>query len=62
MSEMRQRMLRGELYLADDPEIQGEQARARELAERYNATATTSTTRARDCSASCSPTWGRGWS
>ena len=30
-------MLRGELYLADDPEIQGEQARVRELAERYNA-------------------------
>ncbi len=38
MSEMKERMLRGELYLADDPEIQAEQARARQLAERYNAT------------------------
>jgi len=31
-------MLRGELYLADDPEIQADQARAQELLERYNAT------------------------
>ena len=32
------RMLRGELYLADDPEIAAAQARAQELQERYNAT------------------------
>jgi maltose O-acetyltransferase len=38
MSEMRERMLRGELYLADDPEIQADAARAHELMERYNAT------------------------
>lgn len=38
MSEMKQRMLRGELYLADDPEIQADAARAQELMERYNAT------------------------
>lgn len=38
MPEMKQRMLRGELYVADDPEIQAEQARAQELMERYNAT------------------------
>ena len=38
MSEMMRRMLRGELYLADDPEIAAEQARAQELQERYNAT------------------------
>ena len=31
-------MLRSELYLADDPEIQADQARAQELLERYNAT------------------------
>ena len=31
-------MLRGELYLADDPEIQADAARAHELMERYNAT------------------------
>ena len=31
-------MLRGELYLADDPEIAADQARAHELMERYNAT------------------------
>ena len=31
-------MLRGELYLADDPEIQADQARTHELMERYNAT------------------------
>ena len=31
-------MLRGELYHADDPQIEAEQARAHELMERYNAT------------------------
>jgi len=31
-------MLRGELYIADDPEIQADQARTAELLERYNAT------------------------
>ncbi len=31
-------MLRGELYLADDPVIAAEQARTQELQERYNAT------------------------
>ena len=35
---MKQRMLRGELYLADDPEIQADAARAQVLMERYNAT------------------------
>jgi maltose O-acetyltransferase len=35
---MRERMLRGELYLADDPEIQADLARAQELTELYNAT------------------------
>ena len=38
MSEMKRRMLRGELYIADDAEIQDDQARSRELVERYNAT------------------------
>jgi maltose O-acetyltransferase len=38
MSEMKRRMLRGELYLAADAEIQAEMARAREVVERYNAT------------------------
>ena len=31
-------MLRGELYHADDPQIEAEQASAHELMERYNAT------------------------
>lgn len=31
-------MLRGELYLADDPELRADAARAQELCERYNAT------------------------
>ena len=31
-------MLRGELYHADDPQIEAEQARAHDLMERYNAT------------------------
>ena len=35
---MMRRMLRGELYIADDPEIAAAQARAQELQERYNAT------------------------
>ena len=35
---MKRRMLRGELYLADDPELTAERARARELLERYNGT------------------------
>jgi maltose O-acetyltransferase len=38
MSEMKRRMLAGELYLADDPVIAAEQARTQELQERYNAT------------------------
>jgi len=38
MSEMKRRMLAGDLYLADDPVIAAEQARAQELQERYNAT------------------------
>jgi maltose O-acetyltransferase len=36
---MRERMLRGELYLADDPELAGARARARDLVHRYNTTA-----------------------
>ena len=31
-------MLRGELYLADDPELAADHARAQALLERYNAT------------------------
>ena len=31
-------MLRGELYRADDPQLEADQARAHELLERYNAT------------------------
>jgi maltose O-acetyltransferase len=38
MATMKERMLRGDLYLADDPEIAADQARAQELLERYNAT------------------------
>jgi maltose O-acetyltransferase len=35
---MKERMLRGELYLADDPELAADNARAQELLDRYNAT------------------------
>jgi maltose O-acetyltransferase len=35
---MRERMLRGELYRADDPELEAAMARAQALVERYNAT------------------------
>ncbi|HSO97609.1 MAG TPA: sugar O-acetyltransferase [Solirubrobacteraceae bacterium] len=35
---MKQRMLRGELYLADDPELHADRARAQRLLERYNGT------------------------
>jgi hypothetical protein len=35
---MKERMLRGELYLASDPEISADQARTQELLERYGAT------------------------
>jgi len=35
---MKERMLRGELYIADDPELAADHARAQELLERYNAT------------------------
>jgi maltose O-acetyltransferase len=38
MSEMKERMLRGELYLAHDPELVTGRARARHLLERYNNT------------------------
>jgi maltose O-acetyltransferase len=35
---MKERMLRGELYLFDDPELAADSARAQELLELYNAT------------------------
>ena len=38
MGEMKERMLRGELYIADDPDIQADAARGHALMERYNAT------------------------
>ena len=38
MGEMRERMLRGELYIAGDPELAADFARAQELVERYNRT------------------------
>ena len=38
MGEMKERMLRGELYIADDPELIADNARAQELLDRYNAT------------------------
>ena len=39
MGVMKERMLRGELYIADDPALGVDHARAQELLERYNATA-----------------------
>ena len=36
MSEMKERMLRGELYLADDPELVAARARAAALLARFN--------------------------
>lgn len=38
MSVMKQRMLRGELYLADDPVLAADNTRAQELLDRYNRT------------------------
>ena len=38
MGEMKERMLRGELYIADDPDLGADNARAQELLDRYNAT------------------------
>jgi maltose O-acetyltransferase len=37
MSRMKQRMQRGELYVADDPELAADFARGQALVERYNA-------------------------
>jgi maltose O-acetyltransferase len=39
MGEMRERMLRGELYIADDPENEAEFGRVQELLARYNGSA-----------------------
>ena len=39
MGEMRERMLRGDLYIADDPENAAEFARVQELLARFNASA-----------------------
>jgi len=39
MGEMRERMLRGELYIADDPDSAAEFARVQELLARFNGTA-----------------------
>lgn len=38
MTSQKERMLRGELYRASDPELQAEAARCQRLLERYNAT------------------------
>jgi maltose O-acetyltransferase len=38
MGEMKHRMLRGELYIADDPDIAADFASAQRLVERYNGT------------------------
>lgn len=38
MTSMKERMLAGELYRADDPEIEADHARAMALQERFNAT------------------------
>ncbi len=38
MSDMKQRMQRGELYIAADPQLEADFARAQEIVERYNAT------------------------
>jgi maltose O-acetyltransferase len=41
MGEQKDRMLRGELYLADDPELAADHRRCRLLVERFNATSVT---------------------
>ena len=41
MTSMKERMLAGELYRADDPELAADLARAADLMERYNATRST---------------------
>lgn len=38
MAEMRDRMLRGELYIADDPDLAADLARAQALLDRFNRT------------------------
>ncbi len=38
MGDMKDRMLRGEPYIADDPDLGADNARAQELLDRYNAT------------------------
>ena len=38
MGEMKERMLRGELYLADDPDLVADYAHAQELLDRFNRT------------------------
>ncbi len=38
MAEMKERVLRGELYIADDPDLAADFAHAQELVERYNLT------------------------
>jgi maltose O-acetyltransferase len=43
MGEMKERMFRGELYLADDPELEADAARCDDLLARFNATRATET-------------------
>ena len=38
MSAMKDRMLRGDLYIADDPQLKADYARAQRLLDRFNAT------------------------
>ena len=46
-------MVRGELYVADDPELAAEPRARRELLERYNATGHDEQPSATGCCASC---------
>src|SRR5215211_9418580 len=39
MGEMKERMLRGELYIADDEDLAADFSRAQEILERYNRSA-----------------------
>ena len=57
---MRERMLAGDLYIADDPELGEDSKRALGLAHRINHTDPTDSTALRSCSPSCSATTGQG--
>jgi hypothetical protein len=61
MGEMKERMLRGELYIADDPELTADYERSQELLVRSTPPERRTRRSVPVCCAACSVTSARTW-